>query len=312
MNRRVRWIVGVAVSIGMLAVLPSAAVAKAGLPTYPNAILYSASGWAWRMSPNGTHRAKLALSPSFDATVWSPDHSRIAYVHVGKKGATTVWTVAANGKHAAQIRYSRPWRGWTSGHAEGDLAWSPDGRCIIYSDTSPTSDGLTQDYMVVIDLKRHTSRKLAPAMSEGQHVWGLRYMPDGKHILEWEDVAAAGWMRLIRVSNGQSGAQIDGTDSIGSADVSPNGKQLVCSVRDIDTGVNELKVMSADGSDQTVLRTDANDARYLAASPWWSPDGSRIVYGNFDTDTSRAHITVIKADGTGAVSLGLGIPTSWQ
>lgn len=279
---------------------------------HPNAILYTRAGHVWRMNPDGTGATELVAAYPGSPTAWSPDHARFAYVRKAKSGAT-IWTASATGRRARQLRYSGPWKGWAYGHVDPTgLAWSPNGRYIAYADTRRQGAVLRRDYLVVIDLKRHTSRVLARATNILEQILGLRYMPDGKQLLEWEDVALVGVMRLISVSNGQAGPRIDDSDSILSADVSPDGKRLACAIRNVDTGEYSLKVMSIDGSGQTVLANSAYDDPFVYGAPLWSPDGAQIVVARADSTTGASRMTIMNADGTTARRLGVGKPTSWR
>ena len=136
--------------------------------------------------------------------------------------------------------------------------------------------------------------------------------PSGRYLLEWEDFAAAGAMRLINVSNGHSGPTIDSSDSIMSADVSSNGQRLVCCVQDLNTGDLELKTVAMDGSNQTVLLSGTYSDEYQATSAAWSPDGTRIAFDLFDNNTYADTIAIMNADGSDEATYGSGRVTRWR
>jgi len=81
-----------------------------------------------------------------------------------------------------------------------------------------------------------------------------------------------------------------------SPDWSPDGRKIVFSRSDGDSG-RDIYVMNADGSRQHVLlRADGDDY-----DPDWSPDGRRIAFTAYRND--NFDIYVMNADGTGVTRL---------
>jgi hypothetical protein len=69
-----------------------------------------------------------------------------------------------------------------------------------------------------------------------------------------------------------------------------------------------LGVMNADGSDRRELTASSGlGAVSVAESPSWSPDGSKIAYGD-----PAGNIDVVNADGSGSQTLGRGDGPAWS
>jgi Tol biopolymer transport system component len=79
----------------------------------------------WKMRADGTVAVRLtAIGPYDDQPSWSPSGKQIAYISRSTTGLFHLWTMNADGSHAAPV-------GNISAHG---IAWSPDGRQIAIDD----------------------------------------------------------------------------------------------------------------------------------------------------------------------------------
>jgi len=153
------------------------------------AIVYSADGKLWRVSPTGGSpqaipfharvtmpRRRVALEP---ATFANPGEERVA------KGLSSV-ALSSDGKRIAMIALDSLWicdvgaepRGVSPAPYAGDngLTWSPDGREVAWTRTDGAERPLN---LVVTDVRSGTSRVIAAV---GANVYRPTWSPDGRWI----------------------------------------------------------------------------------------------------------------------------------
>jgi hypothetical protein len=267
-----------------------------GASKYNNWIAYSKGTSIWRMKPDGTSAKKMAKASTYSAVAWSPGHKRAAYIRGG-----CVWTVQANGAKQARVRYKGPWNKWKKGRADlGCIAWSPSGRYIAYSDFKPTSLGDQVAWLVVIDTKRHTSRRL---ISFWNNFESISFLPDGKSLLVGEEGGDSSELKQISFPKGKTLRTYTG--SVSGACASSDGKRIMCTISDVQTGEHSVRVMNVDGSGSQVV--------YASGNPWggtWSPDGGKIAF--CVSDQSGYHIVTMNPDATGEVDLAAGCHPCWR
>lgn len=196
---------------------------------------------------------------------WSPDCSRIAYVHVG-----TLTIADADGRNAAAV-----WR--TPGASLNQPAWSPDGTQIALSVLSfegGTGYASQRRHIYVIDADGTDATKVTEGTVEDEYP---EWSPDGTRIAfqrtTWQDRTVSppvGNDRYVVIADpdGDNQTELNKGGAWESHPVwSPDGTQIAI------TSNSRLAVMNADG---TGLRTWSVAAHWLSRLSW-SPDGSQIA-----------------------------------
>ena len=219
--------------------------------------------------------------PVADTTVAGP---LIAYTS-RVDGYDEIFSMAADGTQQTRLTFN-------TAISDRDPAWSPDGTEIAFA-SNRDGGGIEYD-IYVMDADGSNVRRLTTAASlDAAPTWS----PDGGRIAFESDRDAN---REIYVMDADGGNQTRLTDAPAldaSADWSPDGTRIVWTKATYDAGTNtsvvELYTMGADGSGQTLLKTNAS-----AGS--WSPDGTKIAYAN---GGSPSNVHVMNADGSGSVQL---------
>jgi Tol biopolymer transport system component len=266
-------------------------------------------GDLYTVRADGTDLRKLTNASSAsgldEAPVWSPDGTHIAFRGYLESRNSVVVVDAAGGNRTTL---------WTSGPGRDaycaehdDLAWSPDGRTIIFAahEACPGEPAL---FVVPADGSSQAGRLLASGMN------GVfpRFSADGRRIgfLGAEINAEFSGLYVAEVGSAgvgagglqarQIGPTLEGSPSEQwfSPRWSPDGTELGVAVGTFEA-TGEIVVVKADSSGQRVLATDQ------ATNPTWSPDGKHVAFHRivdpseyFAERPCTMRVWVMNADGT--------------
>ncbi len=120
----------VATAAGALAVA-TAGAAQAAYPGTDGRIAFVRSHQIYSIGSDGSGLRQLTTANQNDHPKWSPDGTRIAYVHHSAGGNSQIWVMNADGSHQQQV---------TGGHYATEPSWSPDGQWLVYGRSATPND----------------------------------------------------------------------------------------------------------------------------------------------------------------------------
>jgi TolB protein len=337
MNARRRTLVLAAVCL-LAPLFPSAPAAAQS----DAAIVYSAyryggkgSGAAIFTIVPGGERVRLTGSRSFNLEpVWSPDRTRIAYVHSAKPRNPDIWVMDADGTNKVRlttgprddvypqwspdgthIAWVKARAGAGTGriyvmHPDGSdkmpvspeshravlPAWSPDGHSIAYVDDEPCTECEADAEIYVVD--GHSTGEATRVTDNAVHDVGPVWSPDGSRIAFARTRDDGGDIYSIAPDGSDERRLTSLTGFAFLPRWSPDGSQIAFTVVvDEDNFHTRLGIVSSDGGDDRFL----TDVATGGIQPDWSPDGDRIAFLGFHS--GGYNLGVISPDGTGATQV---------
>ena len=240
-------------------------------------ILYdkdNTNGWndVWLMDIDGNLQTDLTHNPQSLYGVWSPDGSKIAYVHGSDYNRPLdIIIMNSDGSNKQTIVTGQP-------SYAAFIAWSPDASRIAFSSGASGNRGIRVVNVEGTGLTQIATGDIMTQTQSGQtQVWS----PDGSKIVYHSDENGNWDIYTINI-DGTEKRQLTTDDSDDrSAYFSPDGRKIVfVSNR---SGNNDIWVMEGDGSNKVQLTTDSSDD----IGPSWNPHGDKIAFmsdrsGNYD------------------------------
>jgi Tol biopolymer transport system component len=240
---------------------------------------------------------------------WSPDGTRFAFVPARPDFKSGPLTLISTTTGVTRV---------VTTTAAEDAAWSPDGRTLLLK---------TEDGIAVVPASAPAAKAKLLARSTQQSAW----LPNGQLIVYQNELDGE---QLATVSpTGGRPRFIPGTENDLEPAWSPDGTKLAFASQNEDSSIWTIAIANADGTHRRVLaRSDANepspswspDGRFIAYATYsgvevipsaggrprriaraelawtvaWSPDGSRIAFGNVTADSDFANVVVVAPDGS--------------
>jgi Tol biopolymer transport system component len=234
-------------------------------------------------SDSGDRRIVIAGPGDDFNPVWSPDHSRIAFL-TNRDGNVELYTGLMDGTSITRVT--------NTSVDESQPTWSPDGQRIAY--VSPDADGAPRAYWVSFD-DLLPNRLIFESNSEVDLAWS----PRGTWIaFAGLDENGNSEGLFLRNPDGVNRLQLSASPDRHPA-WSPDGKKLVfTSTRDGDEEIYVMHVGDT-GPEGQAVRITNNPASDF--SPTWSPDSKRVAFIS-DRNDSRDIFTV-SDQGEGVQSL---------
>jgi TolB protein len=175
-----------------------------------------------------------------------------------------------------------------------DPDWSPDGSMIAFD-----SERAGHTHIFIIDADGTGLRQITSGKGyEGHPSWS----PDGTYLaMDWTFDDHTAGISAVNVADG----------SMTNITTNPYGEPGVdASPQYSDDGARIVFVRGREvGTAVFVVDVDGSDLRRItpwnmtAGHPWWSPDGTRIVFYDSVRIPDDQHIFVVNADGTGLQQL---------
>jgi Tol biopolymer transport system component len=255
----------------------------------------------FRALPDGTQRTRLTDRPGFMSD-WRADGRRLAFDFFDADGNQQIATMTPDGSDLRDI---------TSGPGIHEVpSWSPDGHRIVF-DYSPIADPNTPGFETHLwTMGPDGSRAQPLPMSPPGFDVEPKYSPDGRWIA---------FDRLVITNSGDQRQAVFIVDAQGGRarqltpwklnaehpTWSPDSRWITYdSLPAIVSPAGTVEAIRPDGQRRhTIL---AATEHFGAHKPWFSPDGTRILFmcaitdslGHYDED-----ICVMHADGTHIVNL---------
>jgi len=217
---------------------------------------------------------------------WSPDGTKIAYTATDfVDQVDQIFVMQANGSHKIDITNDNN----TQNAME---AWSPDGTKLVYA--SEPTDFSTSVTVNVINVDGSGKAVLTDGTSTDEApVWS----PDGNTIAFICTDSQSVQQVCTMDTDGTNQQQITSGTSVDYTNVaySPDGTEFAYATMGHGGGyIQHLGIMNVDGSNKHTIVTQNTSAADVS----WSPDGTKLLYDNFDAAESIQRVYTINTDGS--------------
>jgi Tol biopolymer transport system component len=204
----------------------------------------------------------------------------VAFVRVFSAVVGEVYLVSVDGGEPERLTYG--------GGGASNLAWTPDGREIVFS---TRYGGRTQLHRLPVD--GGAPQWLAASGNDAHYP---SFSPQGNRLAWTKDTANADIFRAALEQNREGGNRfsnlIVSTAFEGSPQYSPDGRRIV--FQSNRSGSGEIWVCGSGGENPIQLTSFRGP---LAGSPSWSPDGRQIVFDS--RPEGNADIYIVSSEGGG-------------
>lgn len=222
---------------------------------------------------------------------WSPDGRSVAFISDRGGDEQQIYVASVDGGGLTRLSTGRS--------DESSPDWSPDGSEIVF-----VAD-VDADFQIhVMNADGSGRTRLTQGFEDDEPAWS----PDGLII------AFVSWLRddsqtdiFAMNPDGSGQRNLSNTSELDewAPSWSPDGGSILF------VSEWDIVVMSADGSNETVL-TAGLPAESFSDAPVWSPDGSMIAFV-LESGDDRFELTVMDADGSNRRSLGPALePEFWR
>src|SRR5579864_2087630 len=193
------------------------AIVLAGATDAGNVIARTIDGNLVIIHPDGTQEL---ISSEAGAAVFSPDRRSVAFtvVHMQQVPAPEFWRVDAkllvmNLETHATTEVMHP----SAGTGFGQVAWTPDGKAIVYEATARGKGGMSDDlFLAPFPPERGSVRNL------GHWYQGFSFSPDGSRVVHAINFPFA--LEVVDVSTGNRSLVHKANSVVWDAKFSPDGK----------------------------------------------------------------------------------------
>jgi len=236
--------------------------------------------------------------------VWSPESSRIAFIREGG-----LWVVdAATGKGGELFAIEEE-------YAVEDFVWSPDGNKIAFRYKVASLGGSSEILLINADEPAGTTQSI---VSGDWPMWGVAWTSGGKEILyvfpETEPTAQHFdnlWTADIET---RASTPLTIRANVSSFAISPFGGDWIAFTGEYTyegeaSPSNDLWLVHAKSGE--LLRLTRNSIDDVVYDPWWSPDGTQIVFQRAEQGIWTMNLSEAASNRFILASLGFP-PMTWR
>ena len=220
---------------------------------------------------------------------WSPDGQKIAAVSYMDSSFTTWSIYVFNADGSNPLRLTN-----TTGVADSDPAWSPDGAQILFTRIEFISSYHFRSDLWLMNADGSEQRLLVPGGFVG------KWFPDGSRIIYTANRTGNYEIYIANIDGTNERRLTDTSADESYPSWSPDSNRIVFTAS---TGewnspdsqnTFEIFIMNADGSGMRQLTNNTATDVY----PRWSPDGSLLVFSSDRAESYHFDIYVMDANGT--------------
>ncbi len=244
----------------------------------------------YEINLDGTEDRELASSHyGVNHMDWAPGGEKFAAV-VYMDSSFNTWSIYvfdSDGSHPVRLTD-------TTGAADAEPAWSPDGTRILFTRIVFTS---AREYTSQVLMMNADGGGQAVVVADG---FAAKWAPDGTRII-YSSGKTGNHELYTSNPDGTEEQQLTHTDADESyPSWSPDGTQIVFTSstgkwNSVESEATyEIFVMNTDGTGLQQL-TENN---FPDSTPRWSPDGTRIVFVSDSSGTGQYDVFVMNADGS--------------
>lgn len=228
----------------------------------------------WLLALEGGGRQQLTEVGDLDAgdttPAFSPDGRYLAFIRARKSAWNAVYFLALS---STSTPVGPPTRVTADSPTIAGLAWSPDGRSLVFSSGGHVA--ITRLQRIAFTATRSAEPAEPEILPFGEQATAVAISGTGRLVYSMQSRDAALW-KLPLTSSNEALVPVPVASSTydeHTPDYSPDGKRLAFTSNR--SGAEEIWIADADGANSVQMTSMKGP---LCANPRWSPDGRTILF----------------------------------